>query len=98
MWFVLLYCDNQLKSGRAHTIQTKSGRAWSHTALPVASGCLMDEDEDDDDDDDDDWSVSREFKSMISYACPKHVAKSSAAWVCHRLGSRYTPLRNSGFH
>ena len=79
MWFVLLYCDDQLKSGRAHMIQTKSGRAWSHTALPVASGCLMDEDEDDDDDDDDDWSVSREFKSMISYACPKHVAKSSAA-------------------
>lgn len=38
MWFVLLYCDDQLKSGRAHTIQTKSGRAWSHTALPVASG------------------------------------------------------------
>ena len=78
MWFVLLYCDDQLKSGRAHTIQSKSGRAWSHTALPVASGCLMDEDEDDDDDDDD-WSVSREFRSMISYACPKHVAKSSAA-------------------
>ena len=38
MWFVLLYCDDQLKSGRAHTIQTKSGRAWSNTALPVAYG------------------------------------------------------------
>ena len=34
---------------------------------------------DDDDDDDDDGSVSWEFKGMISYACTKLVAKSSAA-------------------
>ena len=35
--------------------------------------------DEDDDDDDDDWSVSREFKSMISYACTKLVAKSRSA-------------------
>ena len=34
--------------------------------------------DDDDDDDDDDWSVSREFKGIISFVCTKFVTKSNA--------------------
>ena len=52
------------------------------------------DDDDDDDNDDDDWSVSREFKGMISYVC----GEIKCSWVGHRLSSRYTPLRKSGFH